>query len=76
MSPVVVVFRQILELPVVAANGTARQLGLEGPAGEGAGGFAHVNLGVGADAHAEQLQQFRPQFSLTASAWFSKLSSQ
>ena len=54
---VVVVFRQVLELPVVAAYGATGQLGLKGPAGKGAGGFANVDLGVGADAHAEQLQQ-------------------
>ena len=54
---VVVVVVAILEEPVVAADGPARQLGLDGPAGEGAGALADVNFGVIADAHAEQLQQ-------------------
>ena len=54
---VVVVFRPILELPGEPAVGCARDLGLEGPAGEGAGAFANIGLGVVAGAEAEQLQQ-------------------
>src|SRR6266851_6530921 len=55
---VVMVFRAILELPGEAAIRRARDLGLEGPAGEGARAFADVGLGVVAGAEAEQLKEF------------------
>jgi len=51
-------------------------LGLEGPAGEGAGRFTDILFRVGADAHAEQLEKLATQFSLTAVPWFWLLSSQ
>ena len=54
---VVVVFGEILELPVVAADGATGEFRLESPAGEGPGGFPHVDFGVSADAHAEKFQQ-------------------
>ena len=66
---VVVVFGTIFEEPVVAADGPARQLGLDGPAGEGAGALANVNLGVVADAQANAARVSLPSSSsLTASA--------
>ena len=55
---VIVVFRAILELPGESAIGRPRDLGLEGPAGEGARRFANVGLGVVAGAEAEQLEEF------------------
>ena len=54
---IVVVFRPVLELPREPAIRRARDFGLEGPAGEGAGSLANVLLGVVAGAEAEQLQQ-------------------
>jgi len=54
---VIVVFRPVLELPGEPAVRRTRDLGLEGPAGEGTGRFADVNLGVIAGAEAEQLEQ-------------------
>src|SRR5207253_6735898 len=42
-----------LEAPI----GQARDLGLEGPAGESAGCLTDILFRVGADTHAEQLEQ-------------------
>ena len=41
---VVVIFRAVLELPREPPIGQARDLGLEGPAGEGAGRFTDILL--------------------------------
>jgi hypothetical protein len=52
---IVMVVRAVNELPVVAANGAARQLGLDRPAGKGPGDFPHVYVGVVAHAPPEAL---------------------
>ena len=57
LLPIVMVFRAILELPREPAVWCARNLGLEGPASEGARAFAHIDLGVVGGAEAEQFQQ-------------------
>src|SRR5689334_12718677 len=54
---IVMIFRAVLELPGKTAIGRARDLGLEGPAGEGARGLADVDFGVVAGAQAEQLEE-------------------
>ena len=54
----VVVLFPVGEIPGVAAIGLSGQLGRDGPAGKGPGGLPHVHLGVVADAHGEELQQF------------------
>src|SRR5215213_4783184 len=55
---IVMVFRAILEFPGEPAVGRARDLGLKGPTGEGAGGLADIRLGVVAGAETEQFEQF------------------
>ena len=54
---IVVVFRTILELPREAAVRQARQLRLEGPAGERTRCLADIHFGVVAGAEAEQLKE-------------------
>ena len=53
----VVVVSLIVEEPVEPSKGAAGELGLDGPAGEGPGTFANVDLGVAANAQTEELQQ-------------------
>ncbi len=55
---VVVIFRAILEFPREPAIGRARDLGLEGPAGEGPRALADILFRVVAGAEAEQFEQF------------------
>ena len=54
---VVVVLILIFKEPVSPADGAARKLGADGPTGESPGTLPNVNLGIVANAHAEQLQQ-------------------
>ena len=54
---IVVVLGLVLELPGEAAQGQARNLRRDGPAGEGPGALEHVLLGVVAHAHREELQE-------------------
>ena len=55
---VVVILFFVVEEPVVTANGATGELGLNGPAGEGAGAVPYVVFCVVAYAHAEEFQQF------------------
>src|SRR5262249_56203350 len=57
LHPIIMILGAVLELPGKAAVGQPRDLGPERPAGEGARGLAHVDLGVVAGAKAEQLQE-------------------
>ncbi len=54
---VVVILGVVHELGLVVAEGVQRDGLLEGPAREGPGRLLDVELGVGADAHGEQLEQ-------------------
>src|SRR5262245_12981163 len=56
LFPVIMIFGAILKLPREATVRQARNLGLEGPAREGARRFTNIFLRIVADAHAEQLE--------------------
>ena len=58
LFPIVVVVGPELETPVETAQGLARRLGGNRPAGKGPGGFLDVLLGIMPHAHREQFQQF------------------
>ncbi len=58
LDAVIMVFRPVFELPGEPPVWQARDLGFEGPAGEGPRRLTDICLGIVAGAEAEQLQQF------------------